>query len=72
MYFLTSKKNSEFIFVYHGSNINLNRRVNVDVDNQTVETILKNMFAGTDIEYIINDRQIIVRKMKKLTGSVVC
>lgn len=56
------EKHSEFIFVYHGSNINLNRKVNVDVDNQSVETILKNMFAGTDIEYIINDRQIIVRR----------
>lgn len=56
------EKNSEFIFVYHGSNINLNRKVNVDVNNQTVESILKKMFEGTDIEYIINDRQIIVRK----------
>lgn len=64
------EKNSEFIFVYHGSNINLNRRVNVDVDNQTVETILKNMFAGTDIEYIINDRQIIVRKNEKTNRPV--
>lgn len=56
------EKNSEFIFVYHGSNINLNRKVSVDVDNQSVEKILNNMFAGTDIEYIINDRQIIVRR----------
>ena len=56
------EKNSEFIFVYHGSNINLNKKVNVDVNNQTVEAILKKMFEGTDIEYIINDRQIIVRK----------
>lgn len=62
MYFLTIEKNSEFIFVYHGSNINLNKKVNVDVSNQTVEAILSKMFAGTDIEYIINDRQIIVRK----------
>lgn len=56
------EKNSEFIFVYHGSNINLNRRVSVDVNSKPVETILDNMFAGTDIEYIINDRQIIVRR----------
>lgn len=34
----------------------------MDVNNQTVEAILKKMFEGTDIEYIINDRQIIVRK----------
>ena len=56
------EKNSEFIFVYHGSNINLNRKVSVDVNNQTVESILNKMFEGTDIEYIINDRQVIVRK----------
>lgn len=56
------EKNSEFIFVYHGSNIDLNRRVNVDVQNQKVETILNNLFAGTDIEYIVNNRQIIVRR----------
>ena len=64
------EKNSEFIFVYHGSNINLNRKVSVDVHNQTVEAILSNMFAGTDIEYIINDRQIIVRRNEKSNRSV--
>lgn len=56
------EKNSEFIFVYHGSNINLNRRVNVNLNNQTVETILNHLFAGTDIEYLVNDRQIIIRR----------
>lgn len=64
------EKNSEFIFVYHGSKIDLNRKVNVDVNNQTVESILKNIFGGTDIEYLINDRQIIVRKNEKLNKSV--
>ena len=64
------EKNSEFIFVYHGSNINLNRKVSVDVHNQTVEMILKNMFEGTDIEYIINDRQIIIRRNEKTNRSV--
>lgn len=64
------EKNSEFIFVYHGSNINLNKKVSVDVHNQTVGSILSNMFAGTDIEYIINDRQIIVRKNEKTNSSV--
>lgn len=56
------EKNSEFIFLYHGSNINLNRKVSVDVNSKPIETILDNMFAGTDIEYIINDRQIIIRR----------
>lgn len=64
------EKNSEFIFVYHGSNINLNREVNVDVTNRSVENILQQMFDGTDIEYIINDRQIIIRKKQVAEKSV--
>ncbi|WP_302343666.1 hypothetical protein, partial [uncultured Parabacteroides sp.] len=35
------EKNSEFIFVYHGSNINVNRKVNVDVTSRSVENILQ-------------------------------
>ena len=60
------EKNSEFIFIYHGSNINLNRKVNVDVTNRSVDKILQQMFDGTDVEYFINDRQIIVRKKRFL------
>lgn len=56
------EKNSEFIFVYPSSSINLDKKVSVDIHNQTVEAILTKMFAGTDIEYIINNRQIIIRK----------
>ena len=44
------EKNSEFIFIYHGSNINLNRKVNVDVTNRSVDKILQQMFDGTDID----------------------
>lgn len=50
------EKNSEFIFVYHGSNIDLHRKVNLDVRDQSVEIILDKLFSGTDIEYIINNR----------------
>lgn len=60
------EQNSEFIFVYHGSNIDVNRKVNVDVTNRSVENILQQIFDGTDIEYIINDRQIIVRKKESV------
>lgn len=59
------EKNSEFIFVYHGSNIDLHRKVNLDVRDQSVEIILDKLFSGTDIEYIINNRQIIVRRDTK-------
>ena len=43
--------------MYHGSNIDLHRKVNLDVRDQSVEIILDKLFSGTDIEYIINNRQ---------------
>ena len=59
------EKNSEFVFVYHGANIDLHRRVNLDVRDKSVEVILERLFKGTDVEYIINNRQIIVRRTRK-------
>lgn len=56
------EQNSEFIFVYHGSKVDLNRKVSIDANEQTVQKVLNEIFANTDIEYIVNDRQIIVRK----------
>ena len=66
------EKNSEFIFVYHGSNIDLHRKVNLDIRDQSVEIILDKLFSGTDIEYIINNRQIIVRRDTKKRGFTDC
>lgn len=63
------EKNSEFIFVYHGSNIDVNRKVNIDVTDRSVENILHQMFDGTDIEYLVNDRQIIVRRKQAAEKS---
>ena len=63
------EKNSEFVFVYHGANINLHRRVNLDVRDKSVEVILERLFKGTDVEYIINNRQIIVRRNEKKENS---
>ena len=37
------EKNSEFVFVYHGANIDLHRRVNLDVRDKSVEVILERM-----------------------------
>lgn len=34
----------------------------MDVRNKTIEEVLKQMFAGTDLEYHIRDRQVIIRK----------
>ncbi|MCD7936507.1 MAG: SusC/RagA family TonB-linked outer membrane protein, partial [Tannerellaceae bacterium] len=56
------EENSEFIFVYHGQNIDLNKTVDIHLTDQPISTILENLFSQTDTEYIIRDRQIILRK----------
>ena len=59
------KKTVSLFLCMHGSNIDLHRKVNLDVRDQSVEIILDKLFSGTDIEYIINNRQIIVRRDTK-------
>lgn len=54
------EKNSQFIFIYN-TDLDLSRRVNVDVNNKPVEEMLKQLFAGTNLKYNIRNRQIVIR-----------
>lgn len=56
------EKNSEFIFVYYDYAVDTKRIVNVDVDNQPVTSVLDEIFKGTDITYVVDNRQIIIKK----------
>ena len=56
------EKNSEFIFIYQGTKIDLDRKVSIDLNDQPVQTILHEIFAGTNDTYSIKGRQIIVKK----------
>ena len=55
-------KNSGYVVIYPGAKIDLDRTVNVNVKNQPVENILNQVFEGTDIDYTIRDRQIILHR----------
>ena len=56
------EKNSEFIIFYRDDVIDLNRKVSVNVVNQSVEKILEQLLAHTDNGFTIKDRQIIIYK----------
>jgi iron complex outermembrane receptor protein len=49
----------------------LNRRVSVSSENETIDKILDKVFTGTDVEYIVNDRQVIVRKKNIMPAQIV-
>jgi TonB-dependent starch-binding outer membrane protein SusC len=51
---------SEFLFFYQEKHVDLNRQVTLHANEQEVETILNQLFAGTDNIYVINDRQIVI------------
>ena len=51
---------SEFLFFYQEKHVDLNRQVTLNATGQDVETILNQLFAGTDNIYVINDRQIVI------------
>jgi TonB-linked SusC/RagA family outer membrane protein len=70
---------SEFLFFYQEKHVDLNRQVTLHVNDQDVESILDQLFAGTDNIYVINDRQIILgiapryeleKQMLSLKGKV--
>lgn len=51
---------SEFYFLYNEKLLDTDRKVSIDVNNQPINTILDNLFAGTDVKYTIIDRKIIL------------
>ena len=76
---------SEFYFLYNNKLINVDRRVSVDVDAENIESVLQNLFKGTDVVYRIADKQIVlsrkdlaqntavngIQQSKVITGTVV-
>lgn len=56
------ENHSEYIFIYHGTKINTGLRVNVHVKDMPIDKLLDQITRGLDISYLINNRQIIIRK----------
>ena len=56
------ENSSEFIFFYLDKLIDLNRKVSINAKEQNIETILNQLFSGTENNYSISDRQIIISK----------
>ncbi len=51
---------SELFFLYNEKLIDTQRKVTIRANNQNVETILNHLFEGTNIEYTIVDRKIVL------------
>jgi len=70
---------SEFYFLYNEKLIDATRKVSIEAKEEGIEDVLKNLFSGTDVEYSIIDRKIILapaylsesqQSNKKINGKV--
>ena len=63
---LTAVENqTEFYFLYNHELIDVQRKVDVDVKNGTIETILSQLFTGKEVDYVVRDRHIVLTKATK-------
>ncbi len=51
---------SEFYFLYSSKIIDVDRKVDVEVENNRIDKILNNLFEGTDVLYAVEGRQIVL------------
>jgi TonB-linked SusC/RagA family outer membrane protein len=70
----TIESQSEFYFMYSEKIIDVNRRVSMNMDGQYIETVLNKLFEGTDVNYTVKDRIIVlttpeVFNSEELTGQ---
>ncbi len=54
------EKSSEFYFLFNNELIDVNRTVTINAQKQKISEILDALFEGTDIEYHVLDRQIVL------------
>jgi TonB-dependent starch-binding outer membrane protein SusC len=56
----TIESKSDFYFLYSAEMIDVSRKVNINVQECTINQILDQLFAGTNIKYNIKGRQIVL------------
>ena len=81
---LEIEESSEFYFLYSNKLIDVERKIDVNINNKKIEEVLNDVFSGEGVKHLINDRQIILspedlqfndsdaffQQSRKVTGTV--
>ena len=51
---------SEFYFLFDQKQIDINRKVSINVEDEKIAAILDELFAGTEVKHVVIDRQIVL------------
>ena len=79
--FTQIERQSDYIFVYYDNILDIHRKVTLKVANQSISTVLKQLFAGTGNTWKLSGRQIVIgrsaspgtgvpQKIARITGVV--
>ncbi len=60
------ESNSEFVFIYKPEVVNLDKKVNLNLQNATIHEIMEQTFKGDNITCDFYERQVVIRKAEKL------
>lgn len=63
------EEQSNLYFIYNRNIVDVNRIVNVSCTNQKVTEILNNIFSGTDVDFEVQDRHIILKSSSEPTSQ---
>jgi len=63
------EEQSNLFFIYNRNVVDVNRIVNVSCTNQKVSEILNGIFSGTDVDYEVQDRHIILKSSSELISQ---
>lgn len=54
------EEQSEFYFLFNQKLVDVERKVDIDVQEKPIDFILQNLFAGTNVSHMVIDRQIVL------------
>ncbi len=60
---------SEFYFLCNNKLVDVNRKVNINLEDQDINQILAYVFDGTDVDYYVMDRQIVISPKEYLAKA---
>ncbi|HDZ13298.1 hypothetical protein LCGC14_0901260 [marine sediment metagenome] len=56
------EKETEYSFLYNHNEIDTNRLISLKANDEPLKSVLKKLFSGSDITYVIREKQIILKR----------
>jgi TonB-dependent starch-binding outer membrane protein SusC len=60
--------NSEFVFLYKNEDVDMKKKLDVELEDATIQQVLETAFREQNLEWDVYDRQIVLRKSTQLSG----